>query len=155
MKKFYILLFISLSFVIGVLCSFFLFKAQDFWKEWSKPSIYSTDIIKDKCATMGIVLPEKAWDVNMLWQPHGPDVSCHLTFSAGNKDIDTTIGNIKKQESSKTSNFTVPVPVDKNGKSFKWWTDMKKDKLKIYKGSHYWIGYDKEKSHVYIYKFST
>lgn len=155
MKKIYILLFVSLSFVIGVLCSFFFIKAQDFWKEWSKPSMYSTDIIKDKCASLGIFMPDKAWDVNMLWRPCGPDVSCHLTFSAENKDIDITIANIAKQESDKTSNFSVPVPVDKNGKSFKWWTDMQKDKLKIYRGSQYWIGYDKEKSRVYIYKFTT
>lgn len=165
MKKFIIAFLFLVFFVLGFLCSFIITKFQEFVKEVSKSTTFSMNTIREcGMGIMHIEIPERAWDVSYHYQRIAMDGRCYLAFSAEEKDIIKIIERLKNDSSKVTDDFSssytlnfkdITTPKDNKGRVVKWWTDIPTDKLEIHSGRYYWLGYDKAKSRVYFYTFST
>ncbi len=164
MKKIIIAFLFLVFFILGFLCSFIITKFQGFVKAMSKSTTFSMNTIRESWMGTYIEIPERAWDVSYHFQRIVMDGRCYLAFSADEKDIIKIIDGLKSDSSRVTDNFSssgvqtfknIPTPKDNKGRAVQWWTDMPIDKLEIHSGKYYWLGYDKAKSRVYFYTFST
>ena len=153
-----VVFFLVLSFLSGAFCAFIVVKAYDLvnnlWKAM-EPTTYSMNTVRDGYRSIGIILPERAWDVNYHFQPLAMDCRWYVAFSADKKDIIKIIEHYKNLYPADSPNFSIPIPKDKKDKRLKWWPYLPSDKLEIIWGEQYWVGYDKANSRVYIYKFTT
>ncbi len=109
--------------------------------------------IRQRIQSMGIELPEQAWDINLFYQQGGPDVWYYVAFSASPKDIEETISSLLRSGDKEYQN-TPPPAEDHEGNPIAWWRDMPPD-VKVHKGTLFWIGHDEKNSRVYIFRSTT
>ena len=118
---------------------------------WSKYSHSSYDL-KYKIEHTNIVLPKKAYDIDFYYKGFNA-FTCWLAFSAGSKEIENMIDQMQEYDENKTKPIPY-VPTDTGGRPLIDWWPKKMDNIEVFYRQLWWIGYDKENSRVYLYKYS-
>lgn len=152
-KKLIVCLLLILSFIGGFFCSVTINNIQKVIKSFNSSTTYSIDFVREKCSLMGIELPKQAWDVDFHWRENR-DPDCFLAFSASKEDIVATIKKLKEDTPKNDRNFSIPVPVDDQGRALDWWPANSLNMLDAQRGMFYWAGYDTHHSRIYIYRFT-
>ena len=149
-------IFLIVGLTIGVFSTIGIYTFKEFMDSWKTISfIYSTSNLKKKTSSIGIELPEKAYNIEFYLFDGFLDYNSYLAFSASEKEIRNFIGQAPMTYDKKMGPKPTPdVIKDKQGQSLiDWWPEDTKD-FEIYYGQFRWMGYDTKNSRLYLYQYS-
>ena len=146
------IIFLILGILLGIVPTVLFYNVKEFLDSWnSAPYIHSSKDLINRISRFGITVPTNASNID-FYLDNGRDYGCWLAFSASDRDIRATIRHLEKEEKYKPE---VHLPKDKIGNVLiEWWPKSTKE-FEVFYGHYCWMGYDKKKSRLYIYKFTT